>query len=167
MDGLARKAMNSSCVLDHLPPKGDSLTRPNQWNGRGLLESWICAMKIRTALEGAWNSVSRHLGRSMRLPPDRRGMDESTTCIGVTCCRDEEERARMVRSGRGLTQPALVITCIELGPTKRLLKRWRMHNTCIGLDNDTAEAATIVGSRQVKHVELEGGLPALAITGNA
>ena len=23
-----------------------------------------------------------------RLPPDRRGMDESTTCIGVTCCRE-------------------------------------------------------------------------------
>ena len=85
-------------------------------------------------------------------------MDESTTCIGVTCCvsiANPVERARMVRSGRGLTQPALVITCIELGPTKRLPKRWKMHNTWIGLDNDTAEAVTIVGSREVKHVELE------------
>ena len=67
-----------------------------------------------------------------RLPPDRRGMDEG--------------RARMVRSVRGLTQPALVITCIELGPTKRLRKRWRMHATCIGLDDGTAEVATIVGT---------------------
>ena len=79
----------------------------------------------------------------------------------------DEGRARMVRSVRGLTQPALVITCIELGPTKRLRKRWRMHNTWISLENDTAEAVTIVGSRLAKHVELEGGLPALAITGNA
>ena len=50
------------------------------------------------------------------------------------------------------------VTCIELGPTKRLRTRWKMHATCIGLDNDTAEAVTIVGSREVKHVELEVGL---------
>ena len=48
-------------------------------------------------------------------------------------------------------------TCIELGLTKRLLKRWRMHATCIGLENGTAEAVTIVGRRQVQHVGLEDG----------
>ena len=52
----------------------------------------------------------------------------------------------MVRSGRGITQPALVITCIELGPTKRLLKRWRMHAPGISLENGTAEAVPIVGT---------------------
>ena len=34
-----------------------------------------------------------------------------------------------------------------------------MHATCIGLDNDTAEAVTIVGSPEVKHVELESASP--------
>ena len=61
----------------------------------------------------------------------------------------------------------LVITWIELGPTKQLPKRWRMNATRIGLDNDTAEAVPIVGSRPAKYVELGGGLPVLAITGNA
>ena len=61
----------------------------------------------------------------------------------------------------------LVITWIELGPTKQLPKRWRMNATCIGLDNDTAEAVPIVGSRPAKYVELGGGLPVLEITGNA
>ena len=39
--------------------------------------------------------------------------------------------------------------------------------TWMGPENDTAEAVPIVGSRPAKYVELEGGLPALAITGNA
>ena len=43
----------------------------------------------------------------------------------------------------------------------------RRTATCIGLDNDTAEAVPIVGSRPAKYVELGGGLPVLAITGNA
>ena len=37
----------------------------------------------------------------------------------------------------------------------------------MGPENDTAEAVPIVRSRPAKYVELEGGLPALAITGNA
>ena len=41
VDGLARKAMNSSCVLDHLSPKRDSLIRLNQWNGQRLLDGRI------------------------------------------------------------------------------------------------------------------------------
>ena len=97
------------------------------------------------------NSVSRRLGLSLKrsgnactdLQPIRPGIYSVCT---------------MVRCGRGLTQPALVITCIELGPTKRLLKRWRMHATSIGLENGTAEAVPIVGSRPAKHVELEVGV---------
>ena len=49
----------------------------------------------------------------------------------------------------------LLITWIELGPTKRLLKRWKMHNTWIGLDNDTAEAVTIVGGRHEAFTSVE------------
>ena len=69
------------------------------------------------------NSVSRRLGLSLKrsgnactdLKPIRPGIYSVCT---------------MVRSGRGITQPALEITCIELGPTAL---RW-IGTTCHAME---------------------------------
>ena len=67
----------------------------------------------------------------------------------------------------------LVITCIELGPTMMedlaapVLRAHELMSSLHLYTDRRHEMGTIVGSREVKHVELGGGLPALAITGNA
>ena len=48
-------------------------------------------------------------------------------------------------------------TCIELGLTKRLLKRWRMHATCIGLENGTADVGLEDG-RNIDRLNMIGWL---------